>query len=202
MIANIVMVGMDQWEKFTLPAIQSFQRHEPQANIVVVDHGKRPYPGLDGVEIVRLEKPVCYAKALNIGISRKKADWYFITNNDVVCNGKFLPEALDESVIYADKVYRHNGEAWFDNCFVLVSNKVWWEVGGFDEAFLMAAFEDADFSFRAQELGYRVAERKMPFTHYEGSTRTKMSGYSEIRNENFLYLTTKHPERRIHDFIQ
>ena len=196
MKTNIIMVGMDHWEDFTLPAILSFQKHEPDANIILVDHGVNPYPETEGVEIIRLDRPAPYSVALNIGISHDKADWYFITNNDVLCEGPFI-QKMRYDVIYANKTFSSGDNFWFDNCFVFISHLVWSEVGEFDEKFLMAAFEDADYSFRAQEKGFHVSQRDMPFQHFEGTTRTRMADYSAIRFDNLVYLQNKYPERSL-----
>jgi GT2 family glycosyltransferase len=193
---NVVMVGMDGWEEFTLPAILSIQEHT-DANIILVDHGKHPYPDTKGVERIRLDSPVSYAKALNIGINHSKADWYFITNNDVVCKEDFTDETYDEGVIYASKIHERSGERWFDNCFVLLSHEVWEEVGEFDENFLIAAYEDADYSFRAVESGYKVEEYPFPFRHWQGKTRFGIHGFQEIRDDNYFYLQRKYPEKEL-----
>lgn len=196
MKTNIIMVGMDHWEDFTLPAIRSIQEHEPDVRIILIDHGKKAYPKIKGVETIRLNKPHSYAAAINIGINHAKADWYFITNNDVLCTGPFVHE-MSKKMIYCHKAYRSENNFWFDNCFVFISDLVWDDVGEFDEKFLVAAFEDADYSFRAQALGFSIHQKEMPFLHFEGTTRFGVPDYNDIRYDNLLYLQSKYPERNI-----
>lgn len=88
-----IIVGIDGWERYTLPLIESIQRHEPACDVVVVDNaGNSPYPYLEPdkypqVFVLQTER-LCYSAAINAG---KRvigdADWHLVLSNDVLCTG-------------------------------------------------------------------------------------------------------------------
>src|SRR3990167_10562518 len=90
----VVIVGIDGWEEYTLPAIRSIEEHEPNVSIVLVDAGsKYPYYNkIDypiGVYSLRIDPSFSYAGAINAGMAYANADWTVVLNNDVLCTGPF-----------------------------------------------------------------------------------------------------------------
>lgn len=58
-----LIIGIDGWEKYTLPLVESLKRHEPDCRIVVVDNASAtPYPAMGYVH--RTER-LCYSAAIN-----------------------------------------------------------------------------------------------------------------------------------------
>jgi len=80
---------------------------------------------------------------------------------------------------------------------ILVRKSLWDKLGGFDESFAPAYFEDADFAFTIRQAGYKtVYQPKSVVVHFEGiSNGTDMTGgqkqYQVINAEKF-YDKWKH----------
>lgn len=193
-----IIVGINGWKEFTLPAIQSIRKHEPEIRIVVIDAGSNPpYPlPLDEkVTTLLLPHSPSYAYALNQGIKAAgKADWYLLLNNDVRLNNPIMPEieTLHPEFIYGRQIIEEKGYRWLGLWLALISRKVWETVGEFDEKFLLCGFEDADYCIRAKERGIDTLPCELPFTHYWGKTRWGLPEYRKVRLENMDYLEAKH----------
>ena len=197
----VIIVGIDQWAEFTLPAVQSIRRHEPHARIIVVDAAsKTPYPTMwdIGITSLRLDASPSYAYALNQGIrAAGKADWYLLLNNDIRLDAPIshLIEALDDSHIYGRQIIEEKGHVWLGLWLALIPAWIWRMVGEFDERFLLCGFEDADYCIRAKALGVDTLPVDLPVTHHWGKTRWGLPGYRKVRAENMDYLEGKHGVR-------
>jgi GT2 family glycosyltransferase len=197
----IIIVGIDQWAEFTLPAVQSIRKYEPDTKIVIVDAAsKNEYPILwdDNVVNLRLDHSPSYAYAINQGIKAAgKADWYLILNNDIVLQGPITPTiaGLDPAFIYGRQIITEAGHVWLGLWLALIPRKVWELVGEFDERFLLCGFEDADYCVRAKELGIATIAVELPFHHYWGKTRWGLPNYNGVRAENMDYFQAKHGYR-------
>jgi GT2 family glycosyltransferase len=189
----IVMIGMDGWQEWTKPALDSVCLHMPDASVVVVDHGREAYPIYPGVKFIRLAEPASYSHAINLGVAfAGNADWYLIINNDVKVFEPLDVSKLDPSFIYAKRILHENHLTWIDSWLVLASHTVWDLVGPWDECFLMCGFEDADWCKRAAELGIAVHPLTWNIKHFWGKTRWKLPGYKEQRLRNIRYFAEKH----------
>ena len=190
---SIVMIGMDGWQEWTKPALDSIRKYMPDVPIAVVDHGRESYPIYPGVKFIRLAEPTSYSNAINLGIAfAGNADWYLIVNNDVMVYEPLDVSKLDPAFIYAKRILRENGLTWIDSWLVLVSHQVWNLVGPWDERFLMCGFEDADWCKRAAGLGISIQPLAWNIKHFWGKTRWKLPGYKEQRLRNIEYFERKH----------
>jgi len=165
-----VIVGHKQWKEYTLPLIQSLKKHWPGLPIVVVDNDSQPpYPRHKGVKRVWANN-LSVAHALNVGLEAAPlSQWYLTMDNDVLCLGPFkrFVEQFDQNVTYAVerqewKVFPYLiGWAWF------ISNKMWHEVGEFDEGYLYWGWQEVDYCYRAALEGYdQCAVPELPFQHF------------------------------------
>jgi len=189
----VLIVGIDQWEKYTSPLIDSISMYEPTVQIVVVDNASTtPYP-LTG-EVVRSETRLSYAAAINLAAENTDADWLLSINNDTICTAPFmhLLDGLKDTSYYARQIIQEGRLVWFGNWIVLIPRKVWNEVGPFDPAFQMCGFEDADYAARALKYDFKVEWLDLPFTHFWGKTRWCIPNYPEIRENNIRYFKLKH----------
>lgn len=195
----IVIVGIDGWEEWTRPLIESIQSNEPAAEIIVVDNGSyKPYPKPMGVvrgyKLIQLKETVPYAGAINKGVDLANADWTIVLNNDVLCQGPFIEqlEWMNSSALYGNQLITFKGFRWLGLWLFVISRHVWDMVGRFDEQFEVCGFDDADFCIRAQRIGVSIEKCNLPFHHYWGKTRWGVPGYPEIRKENRRRLEEKH----------
>lgn len=134
--------------------------------------------------LIRNEKNLGFVKAVNQGIGRSDASYICLLNNDteitrgwleemikvaekeksigiVNANSNTLgckPRAGQSAESLAEELKRCSGKytilAWATGFCMLIKREVIKKAGLFDEAYGMGNFEDADFSKRAQRLGY------------------------------------------------
>jgi GT2 family glycosyltransferase len=200
----VVIVGINQWEEYTKPLIMSIQRHEPTAQIVIVDNASQPpYPQIsDGfrvgdIYLTRIQRS-SYPAANNAGIAFAEKwlvfDWILIINNDVTCEAPFIKriEAMRDDTIYGAQIIEERGHTWLGIWLALIPVGVWDQAGTFDEGFKMCGFEDADYCMRAKELGIDTMPIDLPFIHHWGKTRWDLPGYNEAREGNINYFEQKH----------
>jgi len=189
----VLTVGIDPYENNTQRLVNSIAEHEPDIPIVVVDAAAEPpYPDYDFV--FRLDKrPSGFAAGLNIAATLTDADWMVMVNNDTEAKAPFAwrLETLTPGV-YGNYMMHERGRKWLDGWIMVIHREVWRRVGRFDENFLAGAYEDADYCFRAEALGYPVDEIAMPFVHHELHTRFDNPEFWEKRQANYEYLWSKH----------
>ncbi len=187
-----VIVGINQWEEYTLPLLESIKQHEPEAKRILVDNGSDPpYP----FPTVRLETPVCYSAAINAGMDYLNGygDWTIVLNNDVLCQGPFV-ETLEwmHPALYGNQLITFKDMRWLGLWLFAIHKDVWEVVGEFDEQFEVCGFDDADFCFRAASEGFEILKCNLPFKHMWGKTRWGVPGYEGTRKENLKRLEEKH----------
>ena len=190
---SVIIVGVNGWEEYTRPLIADIWKWHPEMELCVIDNAsEKPYPVADHIH--RLEKRACYAEAINYGFEHTSGKWMLSLNNDVRCNGAFLHliEPLDDGHIYSRQIIEEAGHRWFGNWLLLVDRTTNWTIGGFDPAFEVCGFEDADYAVRAKELGIETRPIDLPFTHLWGKTRWDIPGYPATREKNIDYFEKKH----------
>lgn len=201
---SIIIVGLDCWEKYTLPMIESIKEHDPGLNIVCVDNGSQiPYPRVNGISIVRNGRRGSYAEGLNIGLHHApQSDWYIAANNDLVIYKCISDRIVDLSpdTLYGFLIYDNIfSMPYMPGWFLLISNKMYQNIGEFDQRFSPMWFEDADYCFRVIRAGYSLEalDRKdWGVAHLEdermGERKGYMAKYMEARHKNRTYLRLKH----------
>lgn len=76
---------------------------------------------------------------------------------------------------------------------ILVRHNIWNELGGFDERYVPAYFEDTDLAFSIRNLGYKVVfQPKSVIVHFEGishgtDTNSGIKSYQLKNKEKFLH---------------
>lgn len=194
-MVSLVTIGIGDWERWTLPLIDSVRRYEPDVPIVVVDNqSDPPYPSRDDVQIVRIPR-TSYAAAINVGVRMAPdSTHYIVVNNDVLCEGPFVHHAKQQpqSVVAGNWLNHKFGREWIDGWHYCIPRGAWHVVGDFDEEFLIAGFEDADYCFRAEKKGFLVRQSKQPFRHLVGRIRWTIDDYGEQRRQNLSRLIEKH----------
>lgn len=192
---TVALIGIGGWFKYTFPAIESIRAYNPNTKILVIDNGsERAYPARDDIWLFRIRR-TSYAGAINFALRLcSMDDWLIVTNNDVICTGEIEPtlRKLDRRKLYGEMIHDGFGRKWLDGWLLTISRFVSFHVGFFDEAFDFAAYEDADYCWRAQELGYQIAYGNLPFTHLESRDRFKIGGGDGFRGKNLRYLRSKH----------
>lgn len=193
---QIIIVGIDGWEEYTLPAVESILKYEPAAWLVVVDAAsKTPYPAYPGVDVLRLDESPSYAYAINQAIEASPhVDGYLILNNDVLCTAPFLHllDGLPDNAIYGRQIITENSLTWLGLWLCLLPRKIYEKVGAWDEDFKLCGFEDADYCLRAKQDGFETQFLDLPFFHLWGKTRWGLTGYENVRQANREHFREKH----------
>jgi len=123
---------------------------------------------------------------------------------------KLLDGTLQEagSIIWKDGTYTGYGRGddpqaqqymmrrdvdYCSGAFLLFESALFKELGGFDEAFAPAYYEESDFCIRLQELGYRVVyEPRAQITHYEFASSRGFSRATRLQQAHRKILCAKH----------
>ena len=162
-----IIVGIDQWEKYTKPAIESLIEMEPQTEIVVVDNiSNPPYPEVPGVTMLRPDKRLGYAAALNYGAQHgaKHHDWLFFLNNDILFHKPFIDrfsEYSDDNTIYGfwtHEIDNGNPMKYLPSWAMLIHSNLFYSLGMFDDTYVPMGYEDADICIRATRAGAELKE--------------------------------------------
>jgi len=75
---------------------------------------------------------------------------------------------------------------------IAVRKKMWEQIGGFDERFAPAYYEDTDLAFMARSLGWEVRyQPKVQIVHYEGVSHgteesSGLKAYQKVNHEKFV----------------
>lgn len=200
---GIIVVGVDQWEEFTAPAILSIVDWAPEAHLVIMDAASKvPYHEIQNNiltkgsrSIIRLESSPSYAYAINSGIqflNSQKCDWFLILNNDILLKGPIFYEGLDPNTIYGRQIIVEGDHKWLGLWLAMISKETIHTIGVFDEKFLLCGFEDADYCIRAKDAGIETDHYPFPVHHFWGKTRWGLPNYSEVRQANIDYFEEKH----------
>jgi GT2 family glycosyltransferase len=193
-----VIIGIDGWERYTKPLRKSLLQHEPEAWVIVVDNASEPpYPQTLDVDRT---KRLCYSAAINHGARLANTlmipapDWLVILSNDVLCTGPFahMLAALPDDRIAGPEYTSNMGYNYLMGWCVCIPRRVWDAVGGWDENFRMASWEDVDYAYMTREAGYHVTHMpELPFTHLDQRQRHAMPTFWQDDLHNFRYFSEK-----------
>lgn len=196
-----LIIGIDGFEKYTLPLIRSIETIEPNCAVIVIDNASQePYPGQRSGQhhsLVYRSERLCYSAAINTAAKiAGLADWYIVLSNDVLCTGPFIHilEGLSPDTVAGPLLKEVRGWQYLEGWCVCASGKVWQALGGWDEQFQVSSWEDVDFSTTAMEHGYTVMERTdLPFVHLDQRQRFGLvSNYWDSERHNIEYFMRKH----------
>lgn len=176
-----LIIGIDGWEQYTAPLIESLAEHEPDVLPVVIDNASAtPYPEHPCAPIIQRTERLCYSAAINHAHQiAGPADWYIVLSNDVLCTGPFvhmLASHSDDKLvgpllknIYIERV----GMVYYIEGWCVVINKqVWDKIGQWDEGMQISSYEDVEYSHRARMEGFDlVQDERLPFVHLDQKQR-------------------------------
>jgi GT2 family glycosyltransferase len=161
------------------------------------------------VDVIANAANLGFSKAVNQGMRTGNSPFCLVLNNDTLFTDDCLKIMVDVAQGSADigivnpesstfGVRPKNGEtiddvakrllahktAWveFSNCIgfaMLVKREVIGRIGGLDEAFGIAYFEDSDFSMRAKEAGYRCVKACGAYIFHHEHKSLDLVGWKE-----------------------
>ena len=97
---------------------------------------------------------------------------------------------LDEDA--SEAMFRHDVD-YCSGAFLLTHRNLWEQLGGFDEAFRPAYYEEADYCMRLREIGVRVVyEPEAVADHYEFGSEAKEGDSRKSTLTNRKYFRARH----------
>lgn len=196
-----IIIGIDGWQQYTLPLLESLRQHEPSCEVVVIDNASAETYPRDVARWARVERTprLCYSAAINTGKSwldseNVNADWYIVLSNDVLCTGPFshLLAPLPPCVA-GPQLWHEHGLQWIVGWCVASPRVVWDDIGGWDSNFIMSSWEDVSYSTSAIEKGYALYQMpELPFIHLDQKQRFGLPGYAGSESHNYNYFVQKH----------
>lgn len=197
-----LIIGIDGWEQYTAPLIESLAQHEPECYTVVIDNAsKTPYPSHPASPLIQRTERLCYSAAINRAQRlAPPADWYIVLSNDVLCHGPFahMLAALPTNCIAGPCLKETHGYSYLEGWCVCIPAPVWNALGSWDEAYKISSWEDVDYSQTAMEHGYDVIHTPdLPFTHLDQRQRFNLSpNYWDSERHNIAYFMEKRKAAR------
>ena len=179
---SLIVVGINRWHDITQPFLLSILKHEPEAQILLIDNNSSPaYPNnSSSIEVLRVDERIGYNQAMNIGIQHRKVDKYICFNNDCICEGPFINKIkiLDDSTLWGSdhKPDPLNGILFVASAWLVISDKIIEKIKFFDEN-LSAGFEELDYEMRAMMADFNLGVAQLPIKHLEEMTRLDEPGY-------------------------
>lgn len=156
-----------------------------------------------------------FTKSVNLGVSASKADFIVLLNNDVSPQKDYLKSAIkhfidDElfAVTFNEKnsswpeVAWENGKlqftrgedktalhvsAWASGGSSIIRRSLWDKVGGFDEVYSPAYWEDIDLGWRAWKMGFKIIwdpNAKVLHEHEASYSKFRPGYISTIKQRN------------------
>ena len=197
MSVSVVIVGVNDWDKYTRPLLEDLK--DQDVEVICIDNGSNlPYPEL--AEIMRIDNTVSYAEALNYGMAKAAGDWIVATNNDVRVYNKIKKriEELDPNKLYGFYIHNDVGMEYLSGWCYIISREIYETVGDFDTNFKPMYFEDADYSIRCVKAGFELScldRKEWGIIHDpdRGSERSNIKHNNMVvHKRNLNYLAHKH----------
>lgn len=205
---SVVIPYFNNWA-MTQRCVDSVFETDNPAEVILVDDGstdKRQYDSR--VKMVRLKRNSGFPVAANRAVDEAKYPFVVLLNNDVVMKPhgiqKMLLALKDPSVGMAgqdggrlDREFRFSGKVkdnpdYIEMFCCAFRKSVWEKVGCLDLIFGKGYSEDADWGFRARQLGYRLVTVGQCCDHKEAATHGRGPDILALIEKNRNILRQKH----------
>lgn len=198
---SIIVVAFANCGDFATPLISSIIEYEQDAEIILVDNASTdPFKASPFYKLLRLNKPVGYSRALNVGIENARGDWLMLLNDDCLCIGRFsrLMSGLSKDALYGINI-RTKKPAWgcgeeinYLHGWIQVLHRGTYEkIGPFDENLRYFGMDDIDYGWRAEQIGVALSVVDFPFVHLDVHRRMKQAGFEQQMKESKEYFIRK-----------
>jgi len=209
-MVSAVIIANSDFGDYASALIDSILFHEQKIEIILIDNASRkPYRKNARYNRVRLNEPVGYSKALNIGAKESSGDWLLFLNDDVLTFDRFTQkiERLDRNAIYGLNI-RTKKPKWGTGFFIhylhgwlqVMHRKIYKKIGPFDENLKYFGLDDIDFGWRAEQLGIKIKVVDFPFVHIDVHRRMKRAGFyeqMEVSKQYFIEKVKKEREKNV-----
>ncbi len=193
-----VLNGVEQ----LAPFIQQLKKFSGDSEIILVDNGSGPLTQNacrflaehdDRITLIRNEENKGFGPANNQGAAVAKFNTLVFTQPDVAFHEDLLPylqpvhgsKALwGARLINFDSVWNF-GIPYLEGWFIACAKNVWNVLGGFDERYVPADFEDIDLSMTAANKGIELKQLSVPVEHnHPGRTWSQFNDREAVTRRN------------------
>lgn len=198
MVVAALIIGIDGWDQYTRPLVESIKQYEPDCRLIAIDNAsKTPYPTL---EYVWPTERLCYSAAINVAARMARygfddePDWYLVLSNDVLCTGPFVELLMNVAGdIVGPCLKETHGYQYLEGWCVATRAAAWEALGGWDERFQISSWEDVDYTQTALEAGFDIVhDESFPFVHLDQRQRfTLVDNYWQSEDHNVRYFAEK-----------
>lgn len=161
--------------------------------------------GEDRLTVIVNEENLGYSKANNQGVEIARGDTLVFLNNDIVIKGDYLSpleKALSDnpkSLVGAQLVNTDTGWNVFGDVLIeyligwclAMSKEVYEDIGGFDERYTPADYEDSDLCYAAVQQGYTLEQVFVPLQHLGNQTGKLLPDRRKITEQNRVKFAEK-----------
>jgi hypothetical protein len=198
----VCTVGIDGWDEYTKPLIDSVLKHEVTTTVVAIDNcSDSSYPEeYDIAYIRRTGERLCYAAALNLAhdIADDEMgyhDWYIFLGNDTLCAGPFyhILKQTPPGIMAGSGIYQIIHYKYISGWGMVIPRSTWEIVGRFDEDYTISAWEDVDYAYRVQLAGLRLHKLEgWPIFHVDQQQRQQKWAINHVHIWNGALFERKH----------
>ena len=108
-----------------------------------------------------------FAKTVNKGVKKSTGDWIAIVNNDTKMLNGSIREMCKTDCLVRPKLVEGTLAKF---AFVVMSRRLWEDVGGLSEAYGIGFWEDNEFLDKVVAKGYRLEDSEFSVWHFGGGT--------------------------------
>lgn len=142
--------------------------------MLIIDNSGGQCPPVPGAEIVMGRQPQSVAKAWNDACRLVARDYIILSNDDIT----FAPDTIARMIAVAQQQPRDGMVSPIEgqrfSCF-LIRWEAYLDIGGFDEQFRMAYFEDNDYAWRLHLARWQLAVAPSTVGHVGSATIAAMT---------------------------
>ena len=155
--------------------------HWPKNDYVngLLENCRKTLTGYDELILV-VNEGIGFGAAINWGFKMAKGDYLVLVSNDVEIGD--VSKLCDPDAVTCPIVNGLKQEFW--GCCFCLPRWVYEKVGGFDEQFKMAFFEDDDYIMRFRQAGIPMRYKEVEAKTLGGQTLKDMPEKNDFYNEN------------------
>lgn len=163
----------------------------------MLDACRQKIVGYDELILV-VNNGIGFGKAVNWGLKMAKGDFLAVVSNDVFFTKNNLKELVDEKGATSGYLNGDVPSRGLWGCCFMLPRWVYEKIGGFDEQFNLAYYEDDDYCLRLKEAGIPMITKNVHFESKGGQTLKFIPERMEKYAQNRQKFLAKWPNATLH----
>lgn len=163
--------------------------------LVIIEQGeKQDYTLFNPDRYIHFEKPIGYARAVNLGVALSSGDYLVVLNNDLELTKNWLENLVNDyekefknEGLLSAMDYKREGifenESWYS--LFIISRKTWQTIGYFDEI-LGYRFHDQDYSIKLKKAGFKLGRTGNVLVGHKDATTFKKMNIDESNEKDIM----------------